>query len=128
MKEEDIFFWKNFRKWRRQLLKSMEDIFTGELIKEFSAHPPESVVSDDMDWLEDLIYKVSGESVEIIGVLMSRLRQRYSYLRAFHACCPTDPDSYYKKGLVPLNLKEFKAIARRCFSSREYPEVTNKVL
>ena len=59
----------------------------------------------------------AGLAAKSRGLTPDWLRSRYTHIAAFHAGRPVDPESYAKRGLVPLNYEESCREAVRLFSS-----------
>lgn len=120
--------WQDFTQWRPVFAELMADIFTEELLRDFRAHPPKYLVSDDMSWIESLIEKHSGKELNITTTTLERFNEKYSHIRAYHGCSPTDIHSYLDHGLRPLNIDEFNLHAKRHFCGQMFSEVTNDIL
>jgi hypothetical protein len=61
---------------------------------------------------------------------INEFRQRYSHIRFYHACRPTDVQSYYKKGVLPsIELKDVQVDRfRSIFLNGDFPELTEEML
>lgn len=47
----------------------------------------------------------------------------YTHIRLFHACKPTDIESYYLKGIQSLDMEYVRDIAHDIFNSNKFPEI-----
>lgn len=110
-----VLSWRDFKAWTSQVRELLADVITDDTIAYFTDHPPQYVVEDDLSWLDDIIRTVSNEEIESKELLASRLTQRVALLRAYHACCPMDLDSYRRHGLIPLDVETAHAFARELF-------------
>lgn len=50
----------------------------------------------------------------------------YTHIRLFHACKPTDIESYYKKGIQPLYIEYIRNTAYNIFRSDNFPEIKDE--
>ncbi len=51
----------------------------------------------------------------MVEILADRLPQAYPYIRAYHACRPTNIEGYYKSGLLPADPKLLNDLATEYF-------------
>src|SRR3546814_621730 len=62
---EDIFCFPLVDTWRKRIWRILADVVTDEVKAEFVRNPPEYVVSDDLSWLDDLVFKMTGVTVDM---------------------------------------------------------------
>jgi len=121
-----IFIWKAFKEWKSALEDMLGDILTPELKTKVRQNVTRIEYCDNQTECEELI----GQSFDSIvpNNTIDKFRQRYSHLRVYHACRPTDVSSYYKKG-VRLSCKEIQVKRfRSIFLSGNFPELTEEML
>ena len=90
----------------------LDDLITDEVKALFMAEPPEYVVSDDLSWLNDLIYRATGQDTRIKEETALRMRLRYRAFQAAHATRTNDLGQFYTRGLRYLRPEEIEDRAR----------------
>ena len=123
-----IFIWKAFREWKSVLGDMYRDILTPELEAKVRQSATDIKYGDDTETFE----KLSGHSIDsmITKEKIDEFRQRYSHIRAYHACRTSDVQSYYEKGILPsIALKDVQlARFREIFLNGDFPELTEEML
>lgn len=95
-----------------------------ELIDFLKKERPEVKLDADASWLDDYIYTLYNGTPYIAKSLAYKILDRRMYLRAYHACRPTDIKSYYENGIIPLNEKYI----RDYFNQKDYPDIIEEKL
>ncbi|MFJ1311876.1 hypothetical protein [Agrobacterium sp. P15N1-A] len=90
-------------------------MITDDVKLAFKEAPPEFVVSDDLSWLDDLIFEVTGELGNIKQLTAQRLRRKYRFFRAAHGTRTNDLAQFYNNGLRFLRSDEIEDRARSLF-------------
>lgn len=85
---------------------------------------PEIKLYADASQIEDYIYRLYNYTPSIAESLANKILDRRMYLRAYHACRPTDIKSYYENGIIPLNEKYI----RDYFNQKDYPDIIEEKL
>ena len=111
----DVFCYPRVNSWRKTIWSLLGDVITQDVKLAFKEAPPEFVVSDDLSWLDDLIFGVTGEHGDIKGLTAQRLRQRFRFFRAAHGTRTNDLAQFYKSGLRFLRSDEVEDRARTLF-------------
>ena len=124
----DVFCYPFVETWRARIWGLLSDILTEEVKTEFAADPPEYVVSDDLTWLDDLIFDVTGEDVDIKKITADRISRDYRAFRGAHATRANDLSSYYTQGLRILSNVDIENQARALFLNGQYPRVNEEKL
>ena len=127
-KNNHVFIWKDFSKWKSALEGMFKDILTPELeakvkqeaesIKYWNAQTPcEKLIGQPMDSI------VTDNKID-------EFRQQYSHIRFYHACRTADVSSYYDKGILPsIELKDVLVNRfRELYLSGRFPELTEDML
>lgn len=112
---EDVFCFPAVNSWRERLWEQLSDFVTDEVKEEFKNNPPEYVVSDDLTWLNDIVYDVTGEIVEMKELTSARLATEYRAFRAGHATRTNNLAQFYEAGLRRLHAEDEEARARKLF-------------
>lgn len=115
---------EDFNSWRDEVWSLLGDTLTKDVKAEFLANPPEYVVSDDLEWLDDIIARVTGEFADIHSLTSERISEHYDAMRAYHGARPTNIESYYSEGLRLLDAEAFEKKAHELFLTPKYPELT----
>lgn len=102
----------------------IDDIADSAVRQEFLRAAPEYLVSDDLSWLDDIVFRMHGEEIDSKAQLAERLRTRYRALRAYHGTAANSLDSFYNHGLRPLVIAEFHDRAREIFLGGQFPELS----
>lgn len=109
---DDVLCYPQADFWRDRVWSLLEDLITDEVKALFVTAPPGHVVSDDLSWLDDLIFQATGQETNIKEEAASRLRIHYRAFRAAHATRTDDLGQFYDRGLRYLRPKEMEDRAR----------------
>jgi hypothetical protein len=127
--EKDIFCWENYHVWTNDVLELLADIIDEQVIQEIKQNPPEYLSADREDWLISPVWTTKQVNIcSIKHLLADRLAKKYHSIKAYHGCSPTDISSYYKKGLLTLNVNNHRQAIRKHFSSGKYPEISKEIV
>ncbi len=126
MKERTVWHWQDLESWQTVIWGLVSDVLDKRVINAFRQSPPEYLVSDDLSWLDKIVKKATGERVSTSEMLASRLMLHYDAIRAFHGARPVNVESYYERGLEPLDAKAAEKVARSTFLSGNFPELTER--
>lgn len=125
---DDVFSYPLVETWRDRVWRMLEDFVAEDVKAEFVRHPPEYVVSDDLSWLDELIYRVTGKSTDIKTLTADRMRSEYRAFRAGHATRTNDLSQFYRLGLKPLSAAEIEDRARAIFLNGQLEGATEERL
>lgn len=125
---EDVWNHRAYSTWREEIWKLIGDFADDQVRRTFLGKPPKYVVSDDLSWLDDIVYAIHGREVDSKALLSQRLRERYRALRAVHGTRTSELELFYREGLKPLVPGQFHSQARNIFLSGEYPELSEESL
>ena len=109
---DDVLCFAQADTWRERFWTMLNDLITDEVRALFVAEPPEYVVSDDLGWLDDLIYRATGQDTNIKELAGRRLQLQYRAFRAAHATRTNDLSQFYDRGLRYLRPEEMEDRAR----------------
>lgn len=109
---EDVFCFPQVDTWRDNVWWMLHDLITDEVKALFVADPPEYVVCDDLSWLDDLIFRGTGQDTNIKEEAAWRLCLLYRAFRAAHATRTNDLGQFYSRGLRYLRPEEMEDRAR----------------
>lgn len=118
-----IWFYEDMDSWRADVLELLRPQVTPRVIAAFRKKPPEYVVSDDLTWLNSIIYRVEGDDCDTKTELAMRLPERFDCIRAYHGARPVDVASYYTDGIRIMDPYEAEQRARDVFLSGKFPEL-----
>lgn len=118
---DDVFCLPLVDSWRDRIWRMIEDLVTAEVKDAFVGDPPEYVVSDDLSWLDEIIYEVSGRIVNMKELLADRFANEYRAFRAGHGTRTNDVGPFYRHGLRYLRPDEIEDRARAIFLNGQYP-------
>lgn len=112
----NVFAWREFRKWRREVLSLLNDAITLPVIKELKRNPPR-YFSSDFAWLDSTISKLNSNAppTAILDLLLQRIPLAYPFVRGFHGCRPDSIEKYKKHGLLPSNIQDLNKVAFEIF-------------
>ncbi len=114
--------------WRDRFWRTIGDVVTDEVKAEFLRDPPDYIVSDDLGWLDDIILRLTGASVDMKGLAGARLARDYRAFRAAHGTRTDDVGQFYEQGLRMLRADEQEDRARKILLSGGYAGTTQKQL
>ncbi len=110
--QEDVFCFPQVDTWRGHVWSMLDDLITDEVKALFMAEPPEYVVADDLSWLNNLIFRATGQDTSIKEETAWRMRLRYRAFQAAHATRTNDLGQFYTRGLRYLRPEEMEDRAR----------------
>ena len=121
-----IFMWKAFREWRSALEDMFGDILNAELETKVRQNAESIKYWDEQMTCEELI----GQPMDSIVTdnKIDEFRQRYSHIRAYHACRTADVSGYYERGILPLCTEAQADRFRSIFPRDKFPELTEDML
>jgi hypothetical protein len=114
--------------WRERVWRALADVLTDKVLEEFRERPPKYLVSDDLNWLDEIILAATGDWVDIKMLTVGRLREEFSHFRGAHATRTDDLSSFYEQGLRILRAEEMEDRARLLFLNGQYGHATEKSL
>ena len=120
----DVFCFPLVESWRQRIWTLLGDYITDEVKAEFARNPPEYVVSDDLGWLDYIIFEVTGETCDIKELTADRLSREYRAFRAAHATRTNDLAQFYRAGLRCLRADEIEERARTIFLNGRFNYAT----
>ena len=85
---DDVFCLPLVDSWRDRIWRMLEDLITAEVKDAFVGDPPEYVVSDDLSWLDEIMYEVTGRIVNMKELVTDRFANEYRAFRAGHGTRP----------------------------------------
>lgn len=115
MDSEKVLIVKNHEVLHREILDLLSDYLTDEVMEYIESHPPEYLGADDVLWIDTAILEVTGTQINCRFILVDRLYENFSFVRAYHACCPTNLDSYRKQGLLVLDPRKTNEFVHSLF-------------
>lgn len=111
----DVLSIPHQKAWRHRVWLLVSDVVTEEVKQAVIDSSPEWLVSDDLSWLNEPIFDVTGQDVNIKSLLADRLSTSYRALRAAHATRVSDLSPFYTQGLRPLDPADFDSRAKELF-------------
>jgi hypothetical protein len=120
----DVFCLPLVDSWRARIWNLLRDYITDGVKAEFIRNTPEYVVCDDLSWLDDIIFEVTGETTNIKEWTADRLREEYRAFRASHATRTNDLAQFYRTGLRCLRAEEIEDRARSIFLNGRFNYAT----
>src|SRR4051812_23973574 len=78
---DDVFCYPLVSTWRDRMWQMLSDVITDAVRTEFVRHPPEYIVSDDLGWLDRLVFQVTGETVDMKELVATRLSREFRAFR-----------------------------------------------
>lgn len=117
---DDVFCYPQPETWRTRIWEMLADYITDDVKAEFVRNPPEYVVSDDLGWLDDIIFAVTHRTCDIKELMGERLGREYRAFRAGHATRTSDLAPFYMQGLKCLRAEEIEDRARTIFLNGRY--------
>ncbi len=118
---DDVFCLPLVDSWRDRIWHMLEDLVTAEVKDAFIGDPPESVFSDDLSWLDEIVYEVTGRIVNMKELVVDRFANEYRAFRAGHGTRTNDVGPFYSHGLRYLRPDEIENRARAIFLNGQYP-------
>lgn len=120
-----VWHFEDLASWRAEVFRLLEPIVDAAVIEEFRSRPPKYIVCDDLTWLDKIIARVRGVEPDSKWFLSEQLRTRYDAIRAYHGARPLDVDTYYDRGLEPMDSVRIEKQAREFFLSGRFPKIAS---
>ena len=124
----DVFHYPLVDTWRDRIWRSLDDVLTDDVRAAFVGNPPEYVVSDDLTWLDEIIFAETGKDTDIKDLTAERMRKEFRAFRAGHGTRTNDLASFYERGLRILRAEEVEDRARSIFLNGRLPNVDEERL
>lgn len=118
-----VLDWNRFETWRRTAWRLTAEELGADVREEFLRRPPEYIVGDDLGWLDKIVRRVTGRTVDTKSLMAAKLAARYGSIRACHATRTAEVDRYYHEGLRPLDPNEAQSRAAAHFLGGDFPEL-----
>lgn len=125
---DDVFCFPLIDTWRDRIWRMLADVITDEVKEEYLRNPPEYVVSDDLSWLDEIVFAATGRVVDMKDLVAERFAREYRAFRAGHATRTDDVGSYYRDGLRYLRPDEVEDRARQLFLDGQHVLATEERL
>lgn len=125
---DDVFCYPLVVSWRDRIWRMLGDVITDGVRAEFARHPPEYIVSDDLSWLDGMISRATGQTVDMKELVATRLSREFRVFRAAHGTRTNDLARFYKVGLRRLQAEEVEDRGRKLFLSGQFEDATEQRL
>lgn len=125
---DDVFCYPLVSTWRDRIWSTLADVITDDVRAEFMRCPPDYVASDDLTWLDGLVLRVSGKTVDMKDLVATRLAREFRAFRAAHGTRTNDLAQFYERGLRCLRAEEVDDRARRLFLNGQFKYATEQRL
>jgi len=116
LQPSDVFCFPLVCSWRARIWNLFDDFITDEVKTEFVQNPPEYIFSDDLSWLDEMIFEVTGRVSNIKELAAKRFGREFRAFRAAHATRTNDLALFYERGLRFLRPEEIEEKARAIFN------------
>lgn len=123
-----VWDWRDYASWRETVWALLNPIVDERVKAAFHKSPPEYLVSDDLDWLDNIIFSVTGEYEDSKEFLADKIHQHYQAFRAVHGTRNSSLTTFYEQGLLPLEPSKIHDQARSIFLDGRFPELTEEHL
>nr|WP_319382362.1 hypothetical protein [uncultured Roseibium sp.] len=125
---EDVWDWQSYYTWNSEIWDLLTPVITEEVKSTFLAAPPEYLVSDDLSWLDDIVFEVEDRDISTKTFLAEELRKKFRAFRALHGTKAESPNIFFETGLIPLDPDHIHARARKIFLNGTFPELSDAYL
>jgi len=116
---DGVFRWRDKNRWRREIRQLFADIINNDVIASIRSHPPESIVGDDLSWLTEPMYSITGFDEDLFEEFENRFPERFPLIYAFHGCRPLNWKSYQIQGLCLSNTAALRCEAKKIFGKSD---------
>lgn len=114
-----VFAWSDYEAWRQAVSAIVVTAWGDTIVSTFTRHPPPYVFVGSLTWLVEYLPSHTTERIEDLeSVLVGAFRKTWTHVKAFHATCANSVDSFYNRGIQPINLEESNRWAVEFFSGR----------
>jgi len=121
---DDVFCYPLVDTWRDRIWRMLGDVITDDVRATFVRRPPEYIVSDNLGWLDDLIFQATGRSVDMRELVADRLSREFRAFRAGHGTRTNDLGRFYRSGLRRLEPEDIEDRARELFLNGQFQYAT----
>ncbi len=108
-----IFNWKKISEWSLVINEILSERLTSNIKEVIKSDTSDFYDSTNSSWFDNWL--PSYPTVPTIDFLSKKVLQYYTKIHSFHACSPKSLNSYFKKGIIPLNPKYFSNQAKTLF-------------
>ena len=117
--------WIELCQWRRPFVADSAEYLGADFLNKYISAGSPRIYEDNLSSYTDLFAREHGDPLIAISL---RTRKRFAFVRAYHACAPTDIDSYYTHGVLPLDAYSIHDEIRRVFLNGDYPGLTPDIV
>lgn len=127
--EGRIFSWEDFDSWKTQYLNLFDQYLTSEVIQYICTQEPIHsephiyIAWDNFETLNDALSDTKYVEIDLGEIGATRFKTLYKSIRGFHACRCLDPNSYYDRGILPLDREQAFALAKEIFNEQNFEEI-----
>ena len=100
---DDVFQYANVDAWRNRVWNMLGDLITEDVKVEFQHNHPEYITSDDLSWLDDIIFDVTGAVSDIKTTAADRLSVEFTAFRAALGCGAPWKGAFSLRVRIPPN-------------------------
>jgi hypothetical protein len=119
------FVWEQIEKWLPLVVADNDDLLGEAFLHRYRAAGSTRIYADDLSRFRAFFTGIGSDPVAIID---QRFSSRFSKIRAYHGCAPTEIQSYYTNGILPLAAAAVNEQIRQEFLNSQYPEITPEIL
>jgi hypothetical protein len=120
---DKVLDWPSYSTWRDVVWSLIADVVDADVRATFITTPPKYVVSDDLRWLDKIVWAVKRQRIESKALLAERILERYASIRSVHGTRTADVGGFYRNGLIPLDLNAARKTANETFLGGQFPEL-----
>ncbi|MFA6025548.1 MAG: hypothetical protein WC727_03840, partial [Ignavibacteriaceae bacterium] len=121
--EEKIFCWSNFDNWKTSFAEFIQIVFPDNIFSLIEKHKGSI---EGIDWagqLEEYVHD-DNDNYYYDSEFLQYFKNTYSHLLTFHGCRPSDILSYYKYGLLVLDVELQNKYYEKMFLNKNFNKVT----
>lgn len=89
------------------------EILGKQKIREMKKNRPDYYSDGETSWLCTYTNNLYKNSDEIREIILKNFKNKFEYIRGYHACKVVDINSYYEHGLIPLDYENQAVIFKR---------------
>jgi len=120
-----IFSWKDFPQWEKFIWDTFPETIREPLFEAIRGGRKGFEYADDVLYFQKF-YAAFGEYSELVESFLNDFSKRFTFIKMYHCCRPSDTQSYYDLGIRVLNAagmnERFKGLFLR---NPKFPQITD---
>ena len=125
MQSPDIWTFYDIEGWKFSFIEMIDEIHPySDLLHKLTNPHGSNICEDDVSILNSIISDNKGYECDFLELMGCKFREKFNYVRAFHASKPADIQIISNKGLSAFSVNDYILMAQSIFINDNYPSIT----